>query len=307
MSRGGRSSSIPSLSLADLNARSKSDTDQAEYESEVESALKNALGEYNQRDTEAINKHLDTIETALSKEIDGSIDLVSGGSSRKHTYVEGLSDVDILVCLKDKGLESRSPKEVIQYFEKLLHERFPNTVIKSGDLAVTVKFADGHEAQLLPAIKTATGYRIASPGQAHWSNVVNPDRFARKLTQVNQVCSGQLVPTVKLIKAMNDKLPKDNQLSGYHIESMAIQFFENYKGRLTLREMATHFWTRAQSGVLNPIVDTTGQSRHVDDYLGGRGNTLRQQTSASITRLVEKIERAETLHSIDKWMGLVEL
>jgi hypothetical protein len=304
---GGRSDR-PSLTLAELQARAAARTLQAEYESETETILRDALKGYNDRDIASIRQHLDTIGSAISQHLDeGSVDLLFGGSVAKHTYVNGLSDVDMLACLNDTSLEGKSPAEVLDYFKSVLKQRLPRTEIKVGELAVTVKFSDGHEIQVLPAIRTARGFRIADPDAGSWSNVVAPHRFARKLTAINQQLGGKVVPVIKLAKVINSSLPKPLRLSGYHIESLAIEAFANYSGQSTFREMTRHYWQFARTQVLKPIVDGTGQSRHVDDYLGSANNVTRKHVSHAIGRVVARIDTADTMRATDVWQEMLEL
>ena len=56
----------------------------------------------------------------------------------------------------------------------------PNTQVWTGNLAVTVKYSDGHEIQLLPAIRTRNGYRIANPTRNEWSGVIHPGEVRSK-------------------------------------------------------------------------------------------------------------------------------
>lgn len=308
MSGGGggwRSRGTNALSLQELYDRAQRRTDEATYNAEVEGILQDALSEFNNRDTDKINQHLETIKDALSKEIEGSVDLKFGGSIIKHTYVNGLSDVDMLACLNNTSLEGKSPTEVLDFFAQRLQERFPRTQMKVGDLAVTVTFSDGHQIQLLPAVKMASGYRIATSGGQQWSNVLNPARFARKLTDVNQVQGGKVVPVIKLYKAMNDTLPKPSRLSGYHIESLAIEAFKNYQGQHTLKQMLQHFCAQAKNEVMHPISDSTGQSRHVDDYLGAAHGNLRQQVSRAIGNIEQKLTHADSTTSVHTWQEMV--
>ena len=282
-----------------------SQTEQAKYESEVEGLLQDALGDFNDRDTAAIRQHLDTIEQAISNDVDGSMQMTFGGSTEKHTYVNGLSDVDMLVHLNNTSLADKSPKEVLSHFAQMLEQRLPRTDVKIGDLAVTVTFSDGHAIQLLPAIKTASGFKIAQPGGSQWSSVISPRRFAKRLTEVNQQQSGKVIPAIKLIKAMNDKLPGPNRLSGYHIESLAIEVFQDYNGRQTYRKMIRHFWDSTGKQVLNPIKDRTGQSVHVDDYLGVRNSAARQRVSGAIGKICISLDRAEQSRSTINWENLI--
>jgi hypothetical protein len=304
-SDGWGRSGPPRYSLDELQDRAQRRTDRATYETGVEQVLQDTLRNFNDRDVEGINAHLKTIRDALSKEIEGAVQLLFGGSVSKHTYVNGLSDVDMLVGFNDSSLADKSPDEVMAYFEQRLRDRLPNTEIRRGDLAVTVTFSDGHEIQLLPAVRTDSGYRVATPSGSEWSNVIAPARFAQKLTDVNQAQGGKVVPVVKLYKALNESLPKQSRLSGYHIESLAIEAFEHYNGRQTMKEMLTHFCAQARTGVLTPIVDSTGQTRHIDDYLGKSDSTERRRASSAIANLQRKIERADALESTDMWKEML--
>ncbi len=308
-SSGYRSNNRPGIPLDQLQSFAKEQTAQAEYETEANEIIDGVLKAFNDRDVEGIREHLDNINDILSSIADEecSLQLLFGGSTSKHTYVNGLSDVDTLVCLNDASLAEKMPNDVIKIFSRTLREKLPGTEITAGDLAVTVKFSDGHEIQLLPAVRTSQGFRIALPGENKWSNVIAPERFASKLTQVNQNLNNKVVPVIKLAKSINEKLPGPSRLSGYHIESLAIKAFENYKGPRTPYAMVKHFFQESQTRVLSPIVDRTGQSVHVDDYLGPKGSVQRAKVSNAIENVVGRIERAESIRNIALWREIIEL
>lgn len=273
------------------------------YEAEVNAYLQDLLADFNDRDIDAINKHLETIINAISKEF-RIINLLYGGSVKKHTYIDGLSDVDVLAIVDRSELLDKSPSEVIDFFTARLRERLPMTEIEKGNLAVTVRFADKHEIQILPALKTKTGIRIASADGTNWSNVINPERFTKKLTSINQSNNNNVVPTIKLYKAINGQLSKNVQLSGYHIEAIAINAFENYDGQKTRKAMLNHLANFASTAILRPIKDITGQSLYVDDNLGAFMSIERQKISASIKRVFSRMKLADTEASVDRWKGL---
>ena len=76
-----------------------------------------------------------------------------------------------------------------------IHGRLRQNAVSAGNLAVTVNYAHDIEIQILPAIRTNTGgIRIAEPTSTRWSNVVQPENFARKLAEVNQARNGRVVP-----------------------------------------------------------------------------------------------------------------
>jgi hypothetical protein len=289
----------------ELLKRASSEEQRASYQAELNSYLQDLLYDFNNRDAEQINAHLETIEDALNKENIGSVKLVYGGSIKKHTYVDGLSDVDMLAMVDRSELVDKPPRDVLLYFAARLRERLPDTEMKIGTMAVTVRFKDGHEIQVLPAISTPTGVRIPNADGTNWSGVVKPDKFAGKLTSVNQSNSGRVVPVIKLYKSINARLPSDVKLSGYHIESLAINAFENYKANLTYKDMLQHFTEYASQAVLRPIADSTNQSVHVDDYLGEAESFERQKASAVLARIAARMRSAESENSVDKWKELM--
>jgi len=270
----------------------------SEYEAEANAYLQDLLASYNNRDVVAIQKHLETLQGAIEKEIDGETSVLFGGSVKKHTYVDGLSDVDILVVVNESSLADRSPQAVLRHFVERIKARLPDTEVKAGELAVTVRFTDGIELQLLPALRTQTGVRIASADSSGWSNVVRPQEFAQRLTDVNQACGRKVVPVVKLFKGLQTALPETSQVKGYHVESLAIEAFKNYAGRQTYKDMLLHFVRTASQRVLSPINDTTGQSLHVDDYLGAAATADRTRVSKALDRLANRLATADSRASL---------
>lgn len=278
----------------------------SQYETEVNQYLEDVIRDFSDRDTETIGTHLDTIRQALGKDAESSIELRYGGSIKKHTYVDGLSDVDSLVVVNGSDLESKTPKEVIHDFAEKIRARLPYTEVKEGDMAVTVGFTDGTEVQVLPAIRTATGLRVASKKGEEWSNVTNPDKFAAKLTAANQAMGGKLVKVIRLFKAeVNSKIKGGWDLSGYHIEALAIDAFTNYQGRATYKDMLMHLTKHASDAVLEPTVDTTGQSIHVDNELGPRNSMERRMASAALQRELAKMRDADSAASMKRWKELM--
>lgn len=302
---GGGGSFTPGKSLEDLLKENSNKEEEALYKQDVNSYINRLLVNINDRDVEQVQKHIDTIKNALEKEIEGVIELKFGGSVSKHTYTNGLSDIDMLVGISKSSLADSKPEEVLSYFRDRIKERLPNTKVKIGDLAVTVKFSSGYEIQLLPSIETKTGFRIAVPGKNEWSNIVRPKKFAEKLTDINRKNAGKVVPIIKLFKVVNKQLPNGLQLSGYHIESLAINFFNSYVGEKKYHTMVKEFSAFSKTAVLTPIKDSTGQSIHVDGHLGTEGSVLRRQVSKALERLSNRMKRADTQKSLEEWKKLL--
>lgn len=293
---------IPKKSLSDL-LKDKAAQQQKENERAINDYLQSLLSELNNRDTDQVQSHLNTLKKAIEKDDDGTVDLLFGGSVSKHTYAQGLSDIDMLVRINNSELAKSNPQDVLDYFVKQIKSRLPKTEVKKGDLAVTVRFQNGYEVQLLPSIKTATGYKVAKPGKNEWSNVIKPKKFAEQLSRVNRSNGGKVIPMIKLFKSINEQFPKKSQLSGYHIESLAIEAFKsNQSFPKTIKEALQKFCQHSRSAVLSPIKDKTGQSLHVDDYLGGRESYNRKRISNQFGILQKKINNAS---SIEDWKEIL--
>ncbi|PEP82114.1 CBASS oligonucleotide cyclase [Bacillus pseudomycoides] len=297
---------IPSKTLSQLEQEKQEQLEIEKFETDLNQYIKEYFQEVNSRDVEGINRHLETIKNALEKDIEGFVDLKFGGSVIKNTYSAGISDVDMLVQINNTNYAKAQPMEVLKHFKEQIEKRLPKTEVKIGKLAITVKFKSGHEIQLLPSIKTPTGYRIPRPGENNWSNVIRPRKFAEKLTNVNKLNYNKVVPLIKLMKNINAALPKQRQLSGYHLESLAIDAFKNPNNTpKTYKGMVEHFCRHAERAVLKPITDSTGQSVHVDTYLGNAKSPERQRASNTFKQLLKKMESANQSKSLDLWKGIL--
>ncbi len=281
------------------------DTNRVIHAERVNHALAERLTEYNDRDAEAVQGRLGDIRDSIGGAIRGTVDLRFGGSVAKGTYVEGLSDIDALAILSDPSLVDLGPKEALARFKETLERELdPSYGIKTGALAVTVTYPDGMTVQVLPAVRGADGLQIARPGTNLWSTI-HPEAFARKLTDANRESGNLLVPTIKLAKGALAKISGGGAPAGYHVESMAIEAFKDFSGPRTPKAALTHFFERASQLVLRPIVDSTGQSVHVDGYLGAAESPKRQQMSAALDRIARRLTNADRATDSNRWMETI--
>lgn len=278
----------------------------AEHNSRVNGALGELLAQYNGRDVELMRDRLNEVMETLTDSLDESFDLRFGGSIAKHTYIDGLSDVDALIILRDSELASGTAGETLNQFADTLHRELGYTVnVHEGQLAVTVSYPDGMDIQLLPAIKTDDGLRISAGDGQNWSPVIRPDAFASKLTERNQECNNRLVPVIKLAKAALARLDDSLKPTGYHVESLAVEAFKGYSGASNHKVMLRHFFEQASELVLAPIKDSTNQSVHVDDNLGEADSRQRRSLSAAMDRITRRLSNADSAGSSDDWMRAI--
>ena len=280
------------------------DMERKEYDADVATLLSELLLHYNNRDVNAINTHLEEILKAVENRIDGHLNIKLGGSVSKHTFVDGLSDIDTLLILNDSGLSEKSPEAIKNNIANMLKERFSKTDISVGKMAVTVSFSD-YEIQILPALKSSGKVMIPNASGNSWAKI-DTEKFTRILTKTNNDNGNRVVPIIKLAKAIIGKLPEKQQLSGYHVEALATSIFSNYHDEQTSKTMLKHFFQQASQMVLSPTKDETGQSVYVDEYLGTKNSLSRQIVSSALDRLNRKLQNAENLLSLETWKDILE-
>lgn len=277
----------------------------SQHDTAVNSILLQELTSINDRDVELINGYLDSIQEALVDRGHNVEGLRFGGSVAKHTYVDGLSDVDALVILEDQSLEGRSPEEVKSDFAESLRRALPQSnirEIREGAMAVTIEYLDGTEIQLLPSVRTTDGIAVSSKDGESWS-YIQPQAFAQALTKINQDHGGRVVPAIKLAKSIVANKLGEDEVSGYHMEALAIEAFGTYSGPRTPRAMLSHLIQHASQRVLIPISDVTGQSWYVDEYLGEANSVARQNLSRRLAGLAATMESTQ---SLDDWRDLLD-
>ena len=257
----------------------------------------NLLVRYNRRNTKTLTRHLESLCGFLRGEGNHVVQTMFGGSVKKGTYVISLSDVDVLLIVNESSLVNQPPAKVKQFVRDTIKRHLPNNPVQVGRLAVTVRYSDKTAMQLLPAIRTKSGgVRIAQHGTTRWSKVVHPEKFAKKLAEVNAERDGRLVPMIKLAKAMADCfiVREDRKISGYHMESLAIDAFTDYQGPLDPKTMLNRLFRHSTKAVMSPLKDSTGQSRYVDEYLGPADSGPRKRASKYFGQMRGNVNSSNT-------------
>ena len=101
---------------------------------------------------------------------------------------------------------------------------------------------------------------------------------------------------IKLAKSIANCYIKreSRKISGYHMESLAIEAFRDYEGELDTKSMLIHFLKYSMNGVLSQIVDLTGQTTYVDEYLGPPDSRLRKGASTRFGQMRGEVKRCNT-------------
>jgi len=277
----------------------------ATYKANLGNYLVDQLKTLNDRDVDLVGARIAEMIDAIEDSED-TIQMIFGGSVAKHTFVDGLSDIDVLMPVNATEFDGDSPGEIKEVVAVRLRNALGDTAeVDIGTLAVTAKYPDGMEIQVLPAVRTNDGMKIPNRTGERWSNI-DPKGFAAALSKANSDLGMKLVPTIKVVKAINSTLPKTSQLSGYHIESLAIEAFKSYGGERTAEAMTRHFFASAKNLVSSPIKDKTGQSLHVDQYLGASGSKQRKIAHAVLDRIDRRLKLADTTNDLSRWQEIFE-
>lgn len=272
---------------------------------DINGLINELLGVFNGRDRDVTNEKLNQLQDLLGSKVEVE-HILLGGSVAKHTEIDGLSDVDALVVLDNEYIEGDSPRKVLNTFYRTLSEKLEHhgvSKIEKGNLAVTVTFDNGTQIQLLPALRSRSRILISSPDGTYW-NETKPKEFAKELASANRAMNNMLVPAIKLMKAANSNLPPQKQLTGYHIEAVAVDSVKKYDGEKTPRALLLHVLGYAAERVLVPIRDKTGQSRVVDSYLGKADSLQRKNVSQTLSGLQRRLNAATTLQQWKSVLGV---
>jgi hypothetical protein len=274
------------------------------FDTEVGSFLTTDLADYNDRDVDATQSVFQSVKDDIKADIKGTVDMLFGGSVSKHTYIDGISDVDALVLLDRTDLKDKRPKDLQRFLADCLRTRYGKDAVTIGQLAVTLTRKDT-VIQLLPALRDGKKFKISSQDGKSWSQI-DPAGFASALTNANKAMEGKLVPCIKLAKAIIATLPEQRRLTGYHTESLAIQVFKKYDGPKTPKAMLRYFFEKSPEHLRQPIKDSSGQSVHVDEYLGEANSLERRIAADALGRIARKIRNADGARSLERWKELFE-
>ena len=82
--------------------------------------LTQLLSRVNDRDDVKLSARLDEVKSTLKSEIESEFSLKFGGSVAKHTYVDGISDVDMLLVMKGKA---EAPRKILDHLSAELAQQ----------------------------------------------------------------------------------------------------------------------------------------------------------------------------------------
>src|SRR5258708_11676140 len=90
----------------------KKAAEESTFSTDVAGYLNGLLANANNRDNAEIDRRLNAILDSIKEETEGTIRLTYAGSVAKHTWDDGLSDVDVLLKVTDSELAKDGPTAI---------------------------------------------------------------------------------------------------------------------------------------------------------------------------------------------------
>ena len=189
--------------------------------------------------------------------------------------------------------QDSSPLEIIEPSSDKTDGKFMLTAV-SDFLQEKLKEINAHDYDAI------NRHKETIPNGKGWI-LTYPKRFAQDLTSVNQNHSGQVVPTIKLVKSICDA--NNVEVSSYHVSNMVLNAFKHYTGPKTHQKMLQHFFNKAKSLCIKPTIDPSGQTQYID---GDLSSSKRERMARNFSQIEDKIKKAMESPSLDKWKDILK-
>ncbi len=151
------------------------------------------------------------------------------GSYGRHTAIELIQDVDVLVFIPEDQLD-RTPHAALLELNKVLQD-FPGGAIDTRGQRRSVRItleADDIHLDVVPAVMTGDledPLEVPDRPRAKWIPS-DPLGYAARLSKLNQDHGGKLVPLIKLLKAWRDEQMKRRKPKSYVLEVILLEGVE---------------------------------------------------------------------------------
>ena len=248
---GGWFSESPPQKVGEALRQEEKATENQIFETNVAREIGERISEYNDRDADAVRTAINKVRKALENEIeDVSITPVFGGSVRKHTYVNGISDVDSLFVLKGEPAATLPPGDVLDQFEKTIRAKFPNAYVARDNIAMGLEF-DGIKFELLPAIRREGVLHISSASQDKWSKI-KPESFFAKLSKSTTRMAPRSFRRSKLLRELSIRFEATANSPDIMSSRLQSKPSRTTAGLRTRRQWSSAFLTSLVSGYCLP-------------------------------------------------------
>jgi len=151
------------------------------------------------------------------------------GSYSRHTAIEMIPDVDVLLFVPDDQLQ-RTPNAVLLEVHSVLQD-YPAAVINTEGQRRSVRLELAADELYLDVVPAAAESGLDRPlkvpdrPQQEWI-LSDPLGYAARLTKVNQANGDKLVPLIKLVKVWRDEQMEQRRPKSYVLEVILLYAVE---------------------------------------------------------------------------------
>lgn len=174
---------------------------------------------------QAARQHLATIQTRLE-----TVFAISScrtiGSFARNTSIRGFSDTDLLAVFRKAeftwGGSLINSNTALDNVRNALLERYPNSDIRRDGIAIAIRFSDGRQVDVVPAMFEGM-YREKWPvyqipdGSGWWMSTC-PSLYDAYISSANSEAGGKLIGIAQLMKYWRECREPRIPLSSFHIE-----------------------------------------------------------------------------------------
>lgn len=225
-----------------------------------------------------INYVLDLIHAELNDAPYAPFKVELAGSAEKDTFNEGISDIDLRAVTDNGTLLGLPPRVAKKLILKQIASIDEKTKPRLGHQTVTIS-KKGHDYQIIPVVKSKGTTYVPSEDGRYWK-AVDLHAFDRELHKLNKRTGGRFCEAVRFVKILsNQYMPKQFRLSGYHIETMALEILRNCPSSMDRTKMVDTILNSIPSRVRYYSPDITGETKAVDHDLGSSYNNNRKYIS----------------------------
>lgn len=193
------------------------------------------------------------------------------GSTAKHTFVWGLSDIDVLCLLPEWG--GRPPRAVVTAISAAANRLCEVECLHNHLVLGPIH---GVRLDLVPGCYDANTRALALPNASgdQWVTV-RPDLFVTALDELDKSLGNVVRPAIRLARLFYALCPSPVAIPGHHLEALALKVSHDTSETSTVVALVHEIIRRAPILSREPLVDSSGQFQWVDHHLGDGGTLQR--------------------------------
>ncbi|WP_444935331.1 SMODS domain-containing nucleotidyltransferase [Microbulbifer sp. JMSA004] len=194
------------------------------------------------------------------------------GSYKKSTMIRPPSDVDVFLITNQKKTDT-TPNTILNKLKKDLSSLYPSTNVRQDRPCIVLDF-NHCQFELTPVVKETVlwddYFFIPLNGGNSWTEVEDPRKLEKRLSNANRNLDGKLTPLIKMMKVWK-KNNNIRNIKSFEIEEKTINNISHMKDyRDGVQQLLKIFGWKDSQGFFSSRVDD------MDDYVFARycRNTL---------------------------------